>query len=341
MNKFIPALILSFSILNPPAFADFEHDSFLKLTTGIQEELQCESEFELINRAYKVRSNDFVDCEDAYWADRAIQKVRRISTTAPKISIELMSRDSSAFFDIGSIVRMPLHLTFSNRWGQVFNSLNLGTDAILYHEYSHAIFGEVIGKKFYPGFKGQAETLSRYKLALQNSYATGNYDNKADYYEKQIKRLQAQMKEHKEIDLYNLSSSYNEFFADLAAVLVTNNPNAIFSALYFDQMTDQSYQMIKLRSFENQGTNYENNYLHEIHGELALVRQFVGENILEDIFKIKDQEVSQARKKEVLDKILIAIERQMEKRIKANDYGIAPKKNNEALITEIKEIFNL
>lgn len=341
MNKFIPALILSLSILGPPALADIDHDSFLKLAVDIQEELKCEANFNFLNKAYKVRKNDFVDCEDAYWADNAIKKVSLISTTVPKVSIELMSRDSAAFFDIGSIVRMPLHLTFSNHWGQVFNSLNLGTDAILYHEYSHAIFGEVIGKKFYPGFKAQAESLSRYKMALQDAYATGNYGNKADYYEKQIKRLQAQMKEHKEIDRYHLSSSYNEFFADLVAVLVTNNPNAILSALYYDEMSDQSYQMIKLRSFEDQGTNYDNNLLSEIHGELAIARQFVGENILKEIFKIKDEDHAQHMKKEVLDKVLLAIEKQMDKRIKTNDYGISPRKNNESLIAEIKEIFNL
>ncbi|RZF21540.1 hypothetical protein DAY19_07580 [Halobacteriovorax vibrionivorans] len=341
MNNFLATLLLSTALLNLNSFAKEDHQSFLKISMEVQQELQCEREFQIINKAFKVRSKDFVDCEDAFWADRAMSKVKQISNISPKVNLELLARDSGASFDIGSTIRLPLRLTFSNRWGQVYDSLSLGTDAILYHEYSHAIFGEVIGKKFYPQFKAMAETLSRYKIALQNAYATGNYGNAVKYYENQIKRLQEKMKTHHEIEYYHLSSSYNEFFADLVAVLVTNNANSIFNALYYDEMSDQSYQMIKLRSFEDQSTNYDNRLLNEIHGELALARQFIGKTVLNEIFSIRDEKLANQRKKALLDNVLKAIDNQMTKRIELNDFGISPKKNNEKLIKELKEVLKL
>ncbi|WP_412471150.1 hypothetical protein [Halobacteriovorax sp. RT-2-4] len=331
MKKITPIIIAPLLTLN--VFA-IDIKSKLLDFHQIQEELKCESDFTYISSAFKVKKSDSINCSDVEWANNAIAKVAKLREDSPVVNLELLSRDNGASFDIGETIRIPLHLTFTNQWGQVFNSYSIGTDAILYHEYSHAIFGERIGKKFYPKLKALAERLSRFKVNRHKAYAEGNPRNVVQYYTKQIEVIEERIKNHSELEKYHLSSSYNELFADLVAVLVTNNRNAIFNALYYDEMTDDAYQLTKLRSFEDQNTKYDNRGLYEEHGELALVRQYIGEKILPNIFKKENEE---QLKKDLLEIVLESIESQMDERIRKSAYKISPMQSNTALIEEIKE----
>ena len=117
------------------------------------------------------------------------------------------------------------------------------------------------------------------------------------------------------------------------SVLVTDDNNAILKALYYDEMTDESYETIKLRSFDDQGTKYDNRLLNEEHGELALVRQFIGTKILPSF---KNQENILELKRKLIDNLLIAIESQMRERIATKQFKISPLINNQALIEELK-----
>ncbi|MFG1486332.1 hypothetical protein [Halobacteriovorax sp. RZ-1] len=330
MNKITPLLITLFA-LNTSA-SDIK--SRLLDFHQIQEELECSREYKFVASAFKVKKRESISCSDVDWAENALSKVANLKPDAPMVNLELLARDNGASFDIGETVRIPLHLTFTNQWGQVFNSYTIGTDAILYHEYSHAIFGKRIGTQFYPKLKALAERLSRFKISRQKAYAEGNPRNVVEYYTKQIESIEARIKTHNELEKYHLSSSYNELFADLMAVLVTNNRNAIFNALYYDEMTDDAYQLIKLRSFEDQNTKYDNRGLYEEHGELALVRQYIGEEILPKIFKKENEE---ELKKELIKIVLESIESQMDKRIRKAAFKTSPMHSNTALIEEIKQ----
>ncbi|EPZ49698.1 hypothetical protein M902_0885 [Bacteriovorax sp. BAL6_X] len=330
MKKIAP-LILTLFAFNASAI---DIKSRLLDFQQIQEELKCSTEYKYVASAFKVKHRETINCSDVDWAEKALSKVANLKPDAPMVNLELLTRDNGASFDIGETVRIPLHLTFTNQWGQVFNSYAIGTDAILYHEYSHAIFGKRIGKLFYPKLKALAERLSRFKIYRQKAYAEGNPRNVVEYYTKQIESIEERVKTHNELEKYHLSSPYNELFADLMAVLVTNNRNAIFNALYYDEMTDEAYQLIKLRSFEDQNTKYDNRGLYEEHGELALVRQYIGEEILPKIFKNKNEE---ELKKELIKIVLDSIEAQMDERIRKNAFKISPMHSNTSLIEEIKQ----
>ena len=316
--------------LSPLAFAEGDFQKQLGLPP-IQQEIKCEEKFELVRSAFKGNSRDRITCSDVKWIDTHLQEVKNISSISPKVNLEIYSRSNGASFDIGRTISIPLALTFSNQWGTSYFGSAFGIIPIIYHEYAHAIFTHLIGKKFYPSLRKDADKLSQLKIGLQRAYANGNPGGMAQIHEKRIKGLIKNLKLNKDFQVYEMTTSYNEFFADLVAVLITNNKNCIMNALYYSEMDEQSYNRTKLRSFSNIGTRQDIRELYEKHAELALVRQFVGNEYLDEVFK------SDVLKSDLLAKVLIAIEAVIIERIEKGDLGLNPKINNQVLIKEIKK----
>jgi hypothetical protein len=315
------------------AFADGDHFKSL-ISFSIQEEIKCDQELSLIKSAFKVRKEDRVTCSDVNWINNHLERVRSISPIAPKVNFELYAISNGASFDIGHTISIPLTLTFSNQWGETYYGSPFAISPIIYHEYAHAIFTNLLADQFYPSLRKQAKALSKLKVDIQKIYATGNPGGLAQVYEKRIKVLSKTIKNNKDFKQYEMTTSYNEFFADLVAVLITNNKDTITNALYYPQMNSKRYETIKLRSFSNHNTHYSNRNLHEKHGELAIARQFVGTQYLKEVFESND------RKRKFLTNILAAIKNIITLRIKNKDFSLNPKKNNLEFIEEIKRVMN-
>ncbi|MFT6632852.1 MAG: hypothetical protein ACJAS4_002817 [Bacteriovoracaceae bacterium] len=317
--------------ITPLAFAEGTIEKLLGLP-NIQKEIQCEHKFKLVSSAFKVKSEDKITCDDVSWIDTHLQKVQKISPISPKVNLEIFSRSDSASFDIGQTISIPLALTFPNQWGTRYFGSPLEITPIIYHEYAHAIFTNLLGKKFYPNLKKDAKKLSKLKIELQRAYANGNPAGIAQSHERRIKALIKNLKSNKDYKVYEMTTSYNELFADLVAVLITKDKDCIMNALYYSEIDPQAYNRTKLRSFSNIDTQQDNRELYEKHAELALVRQFLGHEYLDQVFE------SDVLKSDLLAKVLIAIETVIIQRIEKGDLGLNPKINNQVLIKEIKKI---
>jgi hypothetical protein len=317
--------------ISPLAFAEGTFEKLLGFP-NIQKEIQCkDNKFKLVSSAFKVKSGDRITCDDVNWIDTHLQKVKKISPISPKVNLEIFSRSDSASFDIGQTISIPLALTFSNQWGTRYFGSPLEITPIIYHEYAHAIFTNLIGKKFYPKLKKDAKKLSKLKIELQRAYANGNPGGIAQSHEKRIKGLIKNLKSNKDYKVYEMTTSYNEFFADLVAVLITNDKDCIMNALYYSEIDSQAYDRTKLRSFSNIDTHQDDRELYEKHAELALVRQFLGNEYLDQVFE------SDELKRDLLTKVLIAIDTVIAGRIEQADLDINPQINNQVLIKEIKK----
>ena len=301
---------------------------------GVQEEIKCDKKFDIIRHAFKVSKKDHIECSDVSFVNNQLLKVKELLPIAPKINLNLYANSPSAFFDLGSILHIPMRLTFFNNWGMQYSTILSDISPILYHEYGHAVFSEIFAAKYYPTIQKNAKDLSNLKVRKQIAYAQGNPNNVVETYELRIEKLTEKIKNSPEREIQRMISSYNEFFSDLIAVLITENRNTIMNALYYNEMTDNDYELIRMRSFTDRGTLLTNRLLNEEHTELAPTREFIGSNFLEEAFKSKEKKI------ELIQIVINSIDIELERRIKNSLLKRDPKVSNQGLIKIIKELSN-
>lgn len=236
-------------------------------------------------------------------------------------------------------------------------------NAIMAHEYAHLVFGSNMSK-VEPLWKEYAESPKKQKeigakisamleesLALREKLKTADDTVKAQV-EAQIAENQSKLNtlfdESSRLSrdfgelisiIHDASTSYNEFFADVIAILQTERPDSIYRSVRFVRLQQQAKNEKEekdmkdgkdRRHFDKHLTDVPEGY--EEHGYLAPVRKFVWDAYLASPTILK------AKKAEIAEGVFKAVSEELE--YVFNHYDMDFKQNwqtlNDRLIARIK-----
>lgn len=190
----------------------------------------------------------------------------------PTITLIMGSASDNAGFDLGHLIELPYQMIFYNQYGVAYPMPKMSVITSAAHEYGHAIFHERVKKEF-PQFAELIKKLAKVsdlKEAVVRETATPE----------QLKDASAELGATTAYaDFNKYLTAYSEFFADVIAVYDANSKNAMLSALYYDQMTNNEYNYVRMRDFDSTPSERYENMLSEDHAKLAYVRTYVGESL--------------------------------------------------------------
>jgi hypothetical protein len=179
-------------------------------------------------------------CEMAKEMARLLLDVSTQFQRSTSLTLKFGGMMDNAGFDGEDLIRIPAQITFTDHFNEI-PGYRAQLDAIVVHEFGHALMLKVWQREFPEIFKKKIEDRGEY-----------------------IKYLIA----------------YDELFADVVAVFYFQNANAIFESLYFPQMKDKAYRYVKLRDFSRQHTLDEIQQFADSHTKLSLVRSFIGLHLM-------------------------------------------------------------
>jgi hypothetical protein len=336
-NKFFAqiCILITGIFVNSNAFASLQHGhKFLHGLPQVHDEVVCElSDDSVIERSFKTQSGNYLSCHNISSFDDTLSRVAELVDNAPKVALFIQNRHNNASFDMGRIIRIPIQLEFSGKYGTTYSGNYMGVHTVLAHEYGHAIFSQKIkGYDFYKNIQKLSYQSSSYELAIQDAYAKGNPGNIVDFYHKQKKHLFEKRKNDPYFQkVAKLSTPYNELFSDVVAVVAKNDKRAVMMALYYDEMSDQQYQIVQGRSFEVNSLDNFGPHMSLAHTKLAATRQFIGKNLWPE----NDKQAS-----ELINTVFDAIVIELQKDLESNDERSTVEKNK-SLIKTLSELYKI
>ncbi|WP_374029390.1 hypothetical protein [Bdellovibrio bacteriovorus] len=211
------------------------------------------------------------DCELAEDVSEAFNDMAKIFGVAPKVTLVIGGPMDNASFDNGYVIRLPYRMVFYGQYGteHPMPIVNLVTCAA--HEYGHAIFHEYVRNTFKNEFSSLLEkfnSLSARSLKMLQG-------EKDEAYHSDLRALA----ETRDYQRFHSLISYSEFYADVLAVYLKKDKSAMFSALYYHEMSIFQYNFTRMRDFEGQSDLRWENLMHEEHSWFAITRAFVGEKL--------------------------------------------------------------
>lgn len=329
MKNSLPKLlsILFFSVLS---FADGN----IKISVSPTENkrITCsETTNSLIKNIFQTQKGNYLNCQKIEDFLDTIEKVSRLTPVSPEINLFIGRESNNASFDMGNIIYVPLRLNFPNQWGTVFYGDYYANQTILAHEYGHAVLSKLLEKEvFFQSFKAISIQISQIQIQIQELFEKGDPDKKIPLYSQRLQDLQEQRLNDKEsLRASRLLSPYHELFADLVTVLAYNDKSSILNALYYNEMSDQSYQMLLFRNFEGDEVNMNSPFVHEEHGMFAPIRRFIGNQLWPN----NDEE-----KKTLIQQLYKAIVIEMRKNLALSDDELDPRSLNQNLLSTLNSI---
>lgn len=131
------------------------------------------------------------------------------------------------------------------------------------------------------GTYGNSVTKYRWDSYVVASHEYGHY-----LFAQLIKQLMRQQRKQFDFAKYRTALiPYSEFFADVISVLYFKDKEAVFKALYYDQVSDQQFEELQYRSFAMKYADVDRLNLWSVHSRLALARSWVGEHLWETLQK--------------------------------------------------------
>jgi len=327
-------LIALLSGLNSSTYASLGENKFLLGSYAAHTRIECElPQNSVIENVYKTDNGNYISCNNVDSFNETLSEVTALVPDGPEVSLYVEKRNSNASFDMGRIIRIPIQMVFNGKYGNFYHGSYMGVHTVLAHEYGHAIFSERIKKyDFYKDIQELAHRSSSYELAIQDAYAKGNPNNIVEFYRQQIKSLFEKRKNDKQFQkVRKITGAYNEFFADVVAVVAKNDKSAVMMALYYDEMNDQQYQMVQARQFANNSLDMQGSYMNVVHTKFAPVRRFVGENL----WPTNSDEA-----KTLIDKTFEAVVIEIQKQLKKEQMD-SSRELNKSLIETLKKLYNI
>ena len=281
----------------------------------------CEHSPSSFSESYVLKENS-VSCQKISYFQSTIEDIASYFTEAPYVRLFISTKSPNASFDFGETIRVPLQISFPGKYGSISYGDPSQTDYILAHEYGHAIFAKLLSRnEFYSKVYSLDKEVSRLEFDI-NIGSSLNED---------VDQRLTELRERK--DSYNkvrkLLSDYSEFFSDVVAVYYSENKDSMFNALYYPEMSDQSYRLVLARSFSDNYVDITDRIYSEDHASLVLVRQFVGEYLWPE---------STEDKAKFLKLIFNAIEMEVLDRLNREENRMSAKEMNESLIKRLKEM---
>lgn len=332
---FMKLTTLALILVNSLTLASAHHaDKLLPNIPNAMEQKVCElGDNAPISRAYKANKGNYLSCSQITAFNDTLNEVKAIVKDAPKVNLFIQQEYPNASFDMGSIIRIPLTLTFSGKYGMTYRGSYFASHTILAHEYGHAIFANKMKKyDFYNKIQALSMKASNLEINIQEAYAKGNPGGITDHYFNLLSKINKQRREDKELQATaRITRAYNELFADVVAVAVLNNKSAITNALFYNEMSDNRYEFVLARQFSNNYLDMNGPYMFEEHTMFAPTRQFIGENL----WPITDKE-----KTELIEKVFQASVIEIKKGLKRDKQPRA-KELNRQLIATLKKLYKL
>lgn len=280
---------------------------------------ECELESFSLSKAYVTKSNS-ISCQKIGYFQATIKDLSNFLTVTPEVRLVISPESSNASFDYGSTIYIPLQLTFPGKYGSIHYGDSTQIEYILAHEYGHAVLAEFLSRNLF------YSEMYKVDKEFSNLEFTKSLSGKLST-EQELKYNELKEKKNSYNKIRKLISDYGEFFADVIAVYYSNSKDTMFNAVYFDEMSDQSFQLALARSFSENSVDITDRIYHEEHASLVLVRQFIGSHLWP----------SNNEEKEIfLELITNSIEEEILQRLDREEYKLTPKKINESLINRLE-----
>lgn len=297
----------------------------------IVSKMSCELSGHTVSLVYKNSRGDFLSCDQVKSFSETIDRVAAISPVAPEINLFIEKEHSNASFDMGLIIRVPLRLTFSGPWGQVYYGQFISSHSVMAHEYGHAIFSKMLEEQeFFKEMKEESVSFSQKDLELMAALNSGVDQKEVELIKAQrevILKSRTSNKEHARIR--RILGGYDELFADVVAVYAADNKRTMVNALFFNEISDQAFELVMARDFSGEERSFSNALLSEEHATFAQTRSFIGNNL----WPSNDDE-----KKKFLSIVFDSILENVIERIKSpTDEELSARELNENLIDSIKQ----
>lgn len=297
----------------------------------IVSKMSCELTSNTVSLVYKNSRGDFLSCDQVKSFSETIDRVAAISPVAPAINLFIEREHSNASFDMGLIIRVPLRLTFSGPWGQVYYGQFISSHSVMAHEYGHAIFSKMLEEQeFFKEMKEESVSFSQKDLELMAALNSGVDQKEVELIKAQrevILKSRTSNKEHARIR--RILGGYDELFADVVAVYAADNKRTMVNALFFNEISDQAFELVMARDFSGEERSFSNALLSEEHATFAQTRSFIGNNL----WPSNDDE-----KKKFLSIVFDSILENVIERIKSPvDEELSARELNENLIDSIKQ----
>ena len=237
-------------------------------------------------------------CEAAQDMANVLQNVQdQFSVPAP-VTLVMGPRFDNAGFDDGHMIEIPVQFIHETRYGEPALGDLAQLEAIVIHEYGHAILSQILKKNFPEEFKGIFAEMERV-----SAYREAGIEN-----EKKYLKVTYNFPDEKAYVRYSqIMTPYSELFADTVAVYFLNEPGAMLRALYFDDLSRQEYKYIKLRDFSSEHTLEDLEVFTDPHSKMSIVRSYIGKNLMPKnaqektkFFKALTQSIVQAIRADLL-----------------------------------------
>lgn len=278
--------------------------------------------------AFPAEAGRKINCDYVQQVQNIIEEIQKISEDKVPVSLMVRAIYSGASFDGGTIIDVPERLIFSNQYAQEFGVSLSGNLSVVAHEYGHALLRAKMERSFkknFPeayGYMQARKEVSALSIKLMQNPDSVEYINL-------LKEKEAAITGNKKyMDFFILHLAYSELYADVVAVYTDNSKNSIFSALYYNEMSNFEYKYVQTRSFDSEFDNSHAMYMSEPHSYFALTRNYIGKKMWP-----KDE----AEKKVMLEKIGDAIVAELADLLKSGSSLPDYEEGNQRLIKRLSK----
>lgn len=286
----------------------------------------CQIDGSVIRGAYFDEKNisSIKACDSAKHIDNLLHKVKEIYSFAPRISVHLIEEFDNASYDNGSLIKIPLRFYSVNKNKEKIYKNQKDLDAIIFHEYGHAVLAQHLAKKWdtftYYNHLGHQISSLKQKLFLDENN----------------EKLKKSLKEAEEEFIYRRSMRtftrtiipYQELYADILSTFMLNDKKAIMNSIKTDHDSEKLELLYRARDFTRSSLDLEE-LAFEPHAYFYKVRQHIGDNLWPE---------DETSRNIVLHKILYLLAEEIEYSHYFSLFMTDPIFDNEELITRIQEI---
>lgn len=201
--------------------------------------------------------------------DRA-QDGLKLLNKAPNVGIVINEKSTNAGFDNGYLVFVSKGLYSVNPGGGFLQASKSEISYVFLHEYGHAVLNMRLKREFNSHL---SNLFTEFEKVSQNTIA--NILNKKPSLS--TRKFGESLSTTKEFKFYAENiASLSELYADLFAVLATDDLDIMVKALNFAKNTPDEKSRMNLRGFSSQHRVADIMYHGDVHSEYSLVRSFLG-----------------------------------------------------------------
>jgi hypothetical protein len=262
-------------------------------------------------------------CEFGKHVENLLSPVLKTFKNAPKISLRLMPEFDNASYDNGSMIKIPIKFYSLDRDDQKNYKRVKDLDAIILHEYGHALLASYLVAQWdsFDFYSASGHRIS--ELEQQNLLTP------SEKLEKKINDEKKELMSSRSMRTFTKSiTPYQELFADILSTFELNDKDAVFNAITSTNDIHDNYLLYLGRSFSEKDFNLGKMSLFP-HSYFYKVRQFIGASFWP---------VDEKDKTEKLQKLIELIQHETIYSSYDSYFMTDPQLDNEELIQKIRDI---